>query len=75
MKETGTCMLHVGIDGTKVYISDNEGYGTYDRLFRTQEEADSCFEWTKDKLLEFRKVLVDKGWEISEPYEWGYDDD
>lgn len=74
MKEIGICMLHVSIDKTNVSITDNEGYGSYDRLFRTQEEADACFEWTKNKLLEFRQTLVDKGWEIAEPYEWGFDD-
>lgn len=75
MKHISTCFMTIELDNTWVSLTDAEGYGRVDRLFRTVEEAVDCYTWSAEQLKTFREHLVERGWELDEPYVVEYDSD
>lgn len=74
MKHTSACFVTVELDGSQVSLTDAEGYGRVNRFFRTTEEAVACYTWSVEQLQIFRESLVERGWELDEPYVIEYED-
>lgn len=77
------CMLKVtfndfiNINGRRhiiVSIYDNEGYGCYERVFTYAPTARLHYDRTVQVLKDFRKKLVEIGWDISKPSNENFED-